>query len=173
MTVAQAKKFIDAITTAGIKQYEMITDISNHFYNNANAVIKLDETNGVVWNICASPTTGSAGKLGRRIVFNSSATEDIHEAKTWCNYEEAVKFINAIGLSLTDDEMKIVVSIAGAAQPIVVDRDYVEFVELTSDQIAKLSPIEKENYLEAKAEHDKLKKYKGLGVSGNARVDIG
>lgn len=164
MTLEGAKKFIAALKSAGIKKYQFDTDLGTHYYNNDNAVNVLDESLSMVYNFRRGDTT-STPVYDEKILVLGSDLSDIHEARTSGNYEQIKKFIDAYGLNLNDDQLKVILNIDKHNYSLKPETgDYNNFKILSSDEIAKLSPVEKAQYEAELEEYNKPKLPDGVSA---------
>ena len=150
MTVESIKQFMDALKTAEILDWEVMTDTApTHYYNNAHAFNVLDEANSMIYNFAGSMTT--IDPFGpNQISVKGADLSDIHEVRFGASYEKTKAFIEAYGLSLTEDQLKILVKINGGNYNLKpATGDYLEFKELSEDQLASLSAEEQARYQEA------------------------
>ena len=172
MTKEQTRKFLDAVESAEIKYYEFDTDLGTHLYNNKEAILKFVEADEMVYNIRSNAYGGSTNTYGDRYQIVAAWTEDIHEARTSGTLDQITNFINAIGSSFTDDDIKILTNINQSTYDINPETgDYNRFVKLSKKEYDALTPEKKEEYDAKYAEEEKKKaNYLPSGVS--ARITI-
>jgi hypothetical protein len=152
-------KFKQAIEAAEIDTYAYITDTPTYLYNNKeNCVVVEDMGDEIAYCIRDNGNFGSAQYFENSdIVVMGAKFEDIHEVRCGCTYDQAMKFVDALGLNLTDDQKKIILSIASFKRPIKPPTgDYV-FKELSQEEYDELSPEEKEAYDAAYAQYDRAR----------------
>ena len=150
MTVESMRKFMDAVKAAGIMDWEVMTDTApTHYYNNDVSFNVLDADNNMMYNFTQTITTVDPYGANQ-ISVKGADLSDIHEVRFGASLEKVKAFIEAYGLSLTDDQLKILVKINGGNYNLKpATGDYLTFKELTEDQIAALSPEEQARYQEA------------------------
>ena len=110
MTLSGTKKFLAALETAGIKNYTFNTDLGTYLYNGDNAVIVLDEAEEMAYAFRAALPNLNKFADGHINVYGSPLA-DIHEVSVGGSYEQIKKFIDSYGLSLNDDQLKIILNI--------------------------------------------------------------
>lgn len=147
MTLEGMKKFMNALKEAGIKNWECITDINTHYYNNDHAVSILDEADNALYNFAGATGNSSAYEPGS-IVVKGANLADIHEVRFGVKSSSDIdKFLKAMGLSLDKDQKQIVINIYGSNYKLMPQTgDYLVFKELSEDEIAKLSVEEMAKY---------------------------
>lgn len=145
MTTDTMTKFQNALTAVGINDYQLSTDLGTHYYNNEKAIILVDNTTESVLNLRSKDKIGSPAYEGPICIYETDFA-DIHEARLGCNAEEAKKFVEAYGLSLTSDQFKILLDIESNNTNINSPRNYQKFHFLTEEEIAALSAEEKVKY---------------------------
>lgn len=150
MTLQGMKKFLNALKTAGIKNWEGINDIASvHYYNNEHCVNVLDESNETLYNF-SRPIPGGSYASEKNIMVRGSNLADVHEVAFAGSFTQVKAFIDAFGLSLDEDQLKILVNIYGSNYSLKpVTGDYLTFKELSEDEISALSEEEKAEYEEA------------------------
>ena len=150
MTLEGMKKFLEALKSAGIKNWEGINDIASvHYYNNDHCVNALDESDGTLYNF-AKPMPSGSYALEKNIMVRASNLADVHEVAFAGSFKQVKDFIDAFGLSLDEDQLKILVNIYGSNYSLKpVTGDYLIFKELSEDEINALSEEEKAEYEEA------------------------
>ena len=172
MELSTAKRFFNAIENAGIKNFQVDTDLGTHYYNGENSVLILDEAESAVVNIRKRFTVDGDPYEGKLLLYVSNLT-DIHEARVGGTYETILKFIKAYGLSLTDEQLKIILNIDKTNYNIMPESgDYLVFKYKTEEEIEKMKPEEKEAYEKEVAEYEKSLKNKGLTQGAAAQITI-
>lgn len=146
MDLSTAKKFLAACEAAGIKKYQFDTDLGTHYYNDDNSFVLLDEGEEAVVNVRKRTVTHADPYPNDVRVFVSNLA-DIHEARVGGSFLDIKKFIDAYGLSLNDDQLKILLSIDRANYSIMpMSEDYPGFCYKTEAQIANMTQEEKDQY---------------------------
>lgn len=173
MTAEQCKKFMDAIKGAEIKVYEFDTDLGTHLYNDGvNAVAIPNHDLNAVIAFRSNKFNGSHGVYTSNVQTVVSDYGDIHEIRTAGSSEQIIKFAKAMGLSLTDDQVKIIVNIDKANYDIKPETgNYLGFHFLTQKQYDELSDEEKEKYDSEKAKYEE-EKAKYIGQNMAARITL-
>lgn len=172
MNLSQTKKFLEALKTAGIKTYRFSTDLGTHYYNNEHSVIALDEANEMIYNLRTNNNIATPSFKGKIELFASDLA-DIHECGFAGGYDVVKKFIEAYGLPLDDDQLKVLIKIDTDNYDLKpATGDYVNggFKELSEEELAKLTEEEKAEYNKLLKEHE-LQKL-GLGNRKAASITI-
>lgn len=142
-------KFIKAIDSAKIKNWEAVTAIMTHFYNTDTSFNIADFNVNALYNF-ARPTNNSTPYTYDQIVVKGASFDEVHEVRFGGSLEQVKKFIDAYGISLTDDQYKILVNINTNNYTLKpVQGDYLKFEELSSAEIAALTDKEKSEYYQA------------------------
>lgn len=144
MKLTQVKKFLNAAKSANIKKYHLLDDIGSRFINDDNAVVLLNESDETLWNFRKPLSTESR----EGIVVNSNNIDDIRRAEIIADYDQIKKFIDAYGLSLDNDQLKILLNlniINKEVMPITGDYHNI-FHKLSDAEYEALSPEDKEIY---------------------------
>lgn len=163
------KAIIDALNAADIKVYEFLTDNVDHYYNNNdNSIVLYDDSDpGMLVNIksrypqVVDPFDNNKGNL----LINISTTADVHVFRTGCDFTKAKAFVEALGLTLTEDQQKILIKTNASNRNIKPETGDYLFRVLSDEEIAKLSPEEKEAYEKAFKEHNKLADHIAIQVT--------
>lgn len=145
MELVCMQKFLKGIKDANIKKWEAITDIPTHLYNNDNQFNIFDEETESIYNFSAPIVAGTPATMND-IVIKVAHISDVHETRIYCTLDEVKKFLNAIGTSLTSEQMKILVNIQGSNYILKPETGDYTFIEKSSDDIDKMTPEEKEKY---------------------------
>ena len=156
-----AKEFVEkicrAIEETRLVNYDFINDTGyTHFYNDgAHNVTKWDEDYNI-YTIRRDPTP-SVQQFGNGPVKICAADPDhVCEFRTGGTAKEVKKFIEALGIELTNEENKILLSIeANNTQLIPATGDYFNFKELSQEEFDELTPEEQEKYLKEKDDYDR------------------
>lgn len=161
MLKSQVTKIMSAIEDAGIEEFMVVDDIFVRYYNNkTNSIVKVDEADEMFVCVRSNISTGGAYKAmpGNLEVVAVDFT-DMHEIRVAGDYQHVSDFVDKLGLSLTDDELKLLQSIDSRNFSIIPETgDYnPSFVYLTPEQYEALTEEEKKEYDEAKRQYE-LKK---------------
>lgn len=143
MKLNQAKSFIDAAKKTKLN-YLFFDDLQSIYYNNDRAVVILNESDSTLWNFRkALPSESREG-----IVVISNDIEDIRRAQVIGNYDQIKEFANAYGLSLDDDQLKILLTIDNTNKEVMpITGDYHNiFHKLSNAEYEALSDEEKAEY---------------------------
>ena len=146
MTLEGMKAFLNACKLAGIKDYQMDTDLGTHFYNNSeNSIILVDESKEVAYNFRTKVNNINTSYVGNLYVQGAHFS-DIHEVRFGGTYETIKKFIDAYGLSATDDQLQILIKNDRNNYNVnPVSGDY-QFVKLSDEELSELTDEEKASY---------------------------
>lgn len=158
MTLTGMKKFMAALETAGIKTWDAMTDTGpTHYYNNDVEFNLLDEGEEMLYTFCSSIT--NIDPFGENcIVVKGSHLSDIHEVRIGGSLAEIKAFIEAYGMSLTEEQTKILININAKNYSLKpMTGDYLVFEKLTNEQLAQLTPEQLAEYNEALAKYEKKK----------------
>lgn len=163
MTIECTKKFINALKEAGITNYQFDSDLGTHMYNSSNAVLYLDEPEETMYNFTRRIPKYNTPYGDGNILVYSAHVSDLHEARVAGSYEQIKAFIDAYGMNLSEDQLKIILNIDKKSYNInPMTGDYFNFKFLSADEYNSLSEEEKEKYDEDykkyKLQHDDVKK---------------
>ena len=159
MDKATITAFKSALEAADIKNYAYITDLPTSLYNNEqNSVAVEDMGNEIVYCIRDNANFGSGQYFENSdLIVMGAKFEDIHEVRLGATYDQAMAFVDNLGLNLTDEQKKLILSIASSKRPIKPQTGDYTFKELTQEEYDKLSPEEKEAYDAVKLQKDREK----------------
>ena len=104
---------LDALESADLKNWYAVLDGYRFYYNNENAFNYVDNGQEMVVNF-RSQGSQSYSELGGSIVAQACSFDDIHEIRTVGNYDHIKSFAEALGASLTDEQIKILLHIDDA-----------------------------------------------------------
>lgn len=175
MTSDQANKFMAAVEAAGIKTYEFDSDLCTHLYHDGNhAIAKIVPELGAVVAFRANDYGGAVPRYAHNIQVVVSDYGDIHEVRTAGSCDQIKKFAETIGVSLNEDDIKILLSIDKANYDIKPETgDYVSrFHYLTQKQYNELSDDEKQKYdSEKEAYENAQKNYIGQNMAATVKLN--
>ena len=98
MTLEGMKKFLNALKTAGIKNWEGVNDIASvHYYNDGHSVNVLDESDGTLYNF-SRPLTSSAYNMEKTIMVRATNLADVHEVAFGADFQQVKAFLNLFPL---------------------------------------------------------------------------
>lgn len=149
MHLESAQKFVQAIESAGVKKYQLNTDLGTHYYNNDKAIILFDDNTESVVNIKSNITTTSVNAFNDKIQVQISDYGDIHEAILCGSKETIIDFMKAYGKELDKDQINILLEIENGnynVMPITGDYLLSDFKILTEEAYSLLSDKSKEEY---------------------------
>ena len=169
MTYEQAQKLEAACEAAGIDTYIYATDMPTYHLNNNKNAFTIIDSDGVH----AFSKNGFGGAhnylpTDSQVCYNFAEFVDVHEFKTAGTKEQIMKFVEQVGLTLSEDQVKILTwidSVRNDLKPITGDYT---FKLLTEEEYEALTEEEKAKYDAAKKQHDLEK----AGISGKASVSV-
>ncbi len=172
MTGEQVKKFMQAVEDAEINTFAFVDDITAYYKNGESGICVYDEANNAVVSICQN-NPGTA-QQANPLRFMMADILDIHRAEVQGEYEQIKKFIDAYGLSLTDDQLKVLLTIDRhntIVKPVTGDYT-VTYVKLSKEEYDALTPEEKAEYDKKVAQDQKRlvdlpKGRAGMVIDGN------
>ena len=175
MKLATTKKFIEALNSAGITDYQFDTDLGTHFYNNEYSSILLDETNETVYNVGRKMTLDDP-YAGRCLVMGADI-DDIHEVRFGGSTEDVKKFFEAYGLKLDEEQMKKLLNIDKNnydIKPITGDYVTLSFRYKSEKELALMTEEERASYQKALElfEQEKAEADKRSGLTGGRAAQI-
>ena len=174
MTSEQTKKTLEILKSLGITRYQFDTDLGTHYYNdNERNIATYSEEMDMIVNVRA--TLGYGTKIyDEPVMVFMSDPGDIHEFRFGADSETVKKFLEAAGLTLSKEDLQIIVNIDRNNVTIKpVTGDYVNgFTELTEEQLEKLSPEEKKEYEEKLAAYEERKLKEGLTQGAAAQITL-
>lgn len=157
MTEAQVQHFMSAIDSAEIKTFAFVDDITCYYKNGESGVCVYDSDNQAV--VAINLNTNTTSKTSNPLRFMMCNVTDIHRAEVQGDYEQVKKFIDAYGLSLDDDQLKVLLTI-DRSNTIVrpVTGDYTtSYRKLSKEEYNALSEEEKKKYdAKVKADQERL-----------------
>ena len=156
MTQGQIQKFMSAVESAGINTYAFVDDITCYYKNGESGVCVYDSANNAIVAIQLN-SAGTAQK-SNPLRFIMADIVDIHRAEVQGEYEQIKKFIDAYGLSLSDDQLKILLTIDRnntIVKPATGDYT-ITYHKLSQEEYDALSEEEKKEY-DAKVAKDQAR----------------
>lgn len=170
MNVNQCKKWMAGIQAAGITMYQFDTDLGTHLMNDGenSIAIPVDDLNAVI-GIRSIAYGGSHTAYKEKVQTIMSDYNDIHEVRTCGTSEQILKLVAELGVSLSEDQVKIVVNIDKRNYDIKpMTGNYNGFKPLTQKQYEALSESEKAKYNSEKAAYEEEKaKYIGQNMAAS------
>ena len=170
MDVNQAKKFMEAVEASGIKTYEFDIDNGTHLYHNDNAIAIPNMELEAVVAFRRNNYAGSFPVYAHNIQAVIAPFGDIHQVTTAGNYEQIKKFADVMGVTLDENDLKIVLNLDKANSDIKPQTgNYVDgFHYISQKQYLALSDEEKAKYDSEKKEYeDARKNYIGKNVAAS------
>ena len=146
MTSNQVSKFMSAIESAEIKNFCFVDDITCYYTNSDAGVVVYDEANSAIVSIQLNSATSA--KVSNPLKFQMSDIVDIHRAEVSGDYETIKKFIDAYGLNLSDDQLKVLMRIDRnntIVKPVTGDYT-VTYHKLSQEEYDALTEEEKKEY---------------------------
>lgn len=178
MVYSGMKKFMDALKTSKIKNFQVFTAPGTSLYNNDRGVIVLDENEEMLLNFTKNNNVvngrfnGSSNGNGK-IGITAANLADVHECRVACSYVQAKEFIKNYGISLDDEQMKIILEIDSNnydLNPPTGDYQTSSFKYLTEDELSELSEDKKKEYQEALKTYEleqEKKRFGNRAIYGN------
>lgn len=154
MQLSQVKSFINAVKESNINTYCFLDDIGTRYYNdNERSVVVVNESDSTLWNFRKSLPT----EPGNGILVSSNDINDIRRAQIVGNYNQIKEFVNKYGLSLTDDQLKILLVLDNVNKEVMpITGDYHNiFHKLSKEEYEALTPEKKAEYDAHVAEEEK------------------
>lgn len=147
MTAEQITGFINAVEEAGLKNFELVTDMSTNLWNNESGIIKQNGDLIVAFRKAQFQTVNTVN--GVEIVAADAA--DVHEARVIGDADKLKLVAEALGTALDDSEYKMLLGLD--KRPVnlkPITGNYIVFNFLTKEQYNALSDDNKAKYDEAK-----------------------
>lgn len=135
MTEAQVQKFMSAVEEAEIKNFAFVDDITGYFINSDSGVCVYDSGTKTLVNIKLN--TATSAMYSNPLKIQIADLVDIHRAEVSGTYEIIKKFIDAYGLSLDNDQLKVLLNI---------DRNNTIVKPVTGDYTTSYHQLSKEEY---------------------------
>ena len=174
MNKTQCQKWMAALEAAELECYQFDTDLGTHLMNDGkNAIaIPIDDIEAVL-AIRPSSLAGSHNVYAANVQAVLSDYADVHEVRTAGTSDQIKKLVETLGVSLTDEQVKIIVEIDKRNYDIKpATGDYVNrFRYLTQKQYEELSEEEKTKYDSEKEKYETEKeKYIGQNMAATIRL---
>jgi len=174
MNKTQCQKWMAALKAAELTCYQFDTDLGTHLMNDGKntIAIPLDDIEAVL-AIRSNNLAGSHNVYASNVQAVLSDYTDVHEVRTAGTSEQIKKLVETLGVSLTDEQVKIIVEIDKRNYDIKpATGDYVNrFRYLTQKQYEELSEEEKTKYDSEKEKFETEKeKYIGQNMAATIRV---
>ena len=167
MTKEVCQKIFDAMESAGITTFEILTDGSFiRARNNEFDTVKWD---GDETFICIrSEKTPSATSFAGNIRISVIHMDQIEEIRVGGELKQMKDYISALGFSLTEEEEKKIVKIESYNNRTInpLTGDYFDFAYLSEEEYEALTPEEKVEYDKKKAEYEAYKNEHYMGQGG-------
>lgn len=161
MNKTQCQKWMAALNAAELTSYQFDTDLGTHLMNDGkNAIaIPVDEIEAVL-AIRTNNLAGSHNVYANNVQAVLSDYADVHEVRTAGTSDQIKKLVETLGVTLTDEQVKIIVEIDKRNYDIKpATGDYVNrFRYLTQKQYEALSEDEKAKYDSEKKKYETDKK---------------
>ena len=161
MTPEQCRKFMTAVEAADMNSYEFDCDTGTRYLHDGKTTItKVDyKDNQVVCFRNMGTYGGATRQYEANVEIICSNFDDIHAVRTAGSYEQVKKFIESAGLDLSNDEMKVILTIDKHNVDIKpVTGDYVnDFKYLSKREYSELSDKDKKEYDAKKEAYEKVK----------------
>ena len=171
MNVDQCKKFMAGVESAEIKAYQFDIDDGTHLYHDGKTAIAIPNHDlGAVVAIRSSNFGGSHNAYTNKVQAVLSDYGDIHSVRASGTSEQITKFVAELGVTLTDEQLKVVVNIDKYNYDIIpATGNYLGFKPLTQKQYEALSDEEKAKYDSEKDAYEK-EKAQYIGQNMAARI---
>ena len=171
MESSQAKKLMQAVEATGIEKYSFDTDVTTNYYHDGKTCLAIPDFN--LGGIHAVKKNGFAGPYGyfesdKKCCYYFSDFTDVHEFRTAGDPEQIKAFLEFMGLSVSDEQVKVLKWMEESSNDLVpITGDYT-FKKLTQEEYDALDDEAKEKYDNAKKQHDLEK----AGISGKASISV-
>lgn len=172
MNSSDIQKFINAVQDAGLTVWTAVTDMSTHFWNNPDQNQLIFKAGDGLAHVRFNRQQEGPGK----VFMDYAAAEDIHEIRTSGSAREIKQILEAMGATVSDDDLKIMVAMQAAERDIIPPTgNYLrkDFIYLTEKQLERLSEEEREQYEIEKAEWEAYLKEKEKDIPGPIQVTLG
>lgn len=168
MDASSISKVINALESAGIKEYEAMIDENFHLYNNENNVLICNGDD--VINISKkSPVVGAVPFTGNTVVRVTQADHVVYMGFAG-DFTQVENVLSSLGATLTDEQKRVLLKIDRSNYTVIPETgDYHPFKELTPEEYEALSPEDKAAYNAAKKENDAVKS--GIHRGFTVRID--
>lgn len=160
MTEAQVQKFMNAVDSAGIKTFSFVDDITNYYKNSESGVCVYDSASKTIVGIQLQGS--SSAQFSNPLKLQVCDITDIHRAEVQGEYETIKNFIDAYGLELDDDQLKLLLTI---------DRNNTIVKPATGDYSTSYKRLSKEEY-DALSDEEKEAYDKKVAEDQSRLVDL-
>ncbi len=166
MTSEALNKIFSAMDTAGIKEFEVLTDGSFiHMRNNDFDTIKWDGSDLLIC-IRSEKSPGTTAFPGN-VRVSTIHVDQVEEIRIGGDAKDMLAYLDALGFALEDDEKERVNKINAYNRSIIPPTgDYFNFNYLTKEEYDQLTPEEKEEYDKALRRHESYKSEHYMGQPG-------
>lgn len=171
MVKAQAQKIKSAIESTGLKIYSFNSDVTSNFYNDGKTAVAVVDLNMECIHAFKKNGFGGASTYfpnDKRVCYYFADFADVHEFRTAGTPEEIKNFVAALGLTLDDDQIKILEWMNATTSDLKPITGNYKFKYISDEEYGKLTPEEKAKYDEAKKQYELEK----AGISGKASVSV-
>lgn len=171
MTKDFTLKFLSAMESAGITNYQAKIDDGTNMYNSDNSLLIFSEPDETFINVRQKIATASDGFESPFIVTTADAS-DVHSLRLGGSLKQVREFLEALGVTLTDNNKDVLIKIDKGnynINPLTGDYLLAGFKVLSDEEIAKLSNQEKLDY------EEKLKLFnerKKMPVGQVVQIDV-
>lgn len=164
-----ANKIKSAIDSTGLKLYRFRSMNNLNFDNDGETkFVDIDTGTEAIHNV--QRNYGGAYKVlgDKEFLYRNAGYPEISEFEICGDYNEITAFLEAMGIELTDERVKILKNIDTMKRDIVPFTGDYTFKVLSQEEYDALTPEEKEKYDAEKKQYDLRK----AGISGRASISI-
>ena len=137
---------MNAVQSAGLKNFAFVDDITAYYKNGESGIVKYDSDSKSI--VAIQLNTATSAQSSNPLRFMMCDIIDIHRAEISGEYEAIKKFIDEFGLSLEEDELKVIMKIDRnntIVKPVTGDYT-VTYHKLSKKEYDELSEEEKKEY---------------------------
>ena len=168
MDAGNISKIINALESAGIKDYEAMIDENYHFYNNDNSILICNGDD--IINISRKSYVVGAEPFDAQTIVRVTQAEHVVYMAFGGDFKQVEHVVTDLGATLTDEQKKVLLKIDRSNYNVIPETgDYHPFKELTPEEYEALSPEDKAAYDAAKKENDAVKS--GIHRGFTVRID--